>query len=236
MTVTVVQRPALATGGVPPSVSIQLNMEGTDGAQDATDASSHAHTLIWGGTAQVDTAFKKFETSSLLLDGNSDDLTVADHPSFAFGTAPYTIEGFIRFAALGSPTRAIFSKRNPSSGQTSFYSFYSGSTGRWRFFSSEDGTATTRLVNAFAVPAVGVWHHICFERNGSNKFRFYLNGVLKGSSTNTHDYFVGTAPLLIGNYSSSSTWLNGNVDEFRIYKGLAVYDNDGGFTPPTAPF
>ena len=53
-------------------VSLLLPFDGSDTATSTSDESDNSHTITFGGTAQLDTAQKKFGTASLLLDGDSD--------------------------------------------------------------------------------------------------------------------------------------------------------------------
>lgn len=49
--------------------------------------------------------------------------------------------------------------------------------------------------------------------------------------------FDSTAVLAIGMRSTNtSTGFNGHLKELRITKGVARYNNDAGFTAPTAAF
>ena len=68
-------------------VSLLIPFDGSDTATSANDDSSNSHTITFAGTAQLDTAQKKFGTASLLLDGDSDYVTVgdSDHLDFAAG-------------------------------------------------------------------------------------------------------------------------------------------------------
>jgi predicted phage tail protein len=58
-----------------------LHFNGTDAAQSSSDSSVFNHLLSFWGTAQLDTAEKKWGSASLLLDGNSDYLTIPDSSS-----------------------------------------------------------------------------------------------------------------------------------------------------------
>jgi hypothetical protein len=64
----------------------------------------------------------------------------------------------------------------------------------------------------------GTWYTVAYTYDGTTS-RFYLNGVLTQSiaksdafSPNTEDLFIGYSPQNGGQY-----WLNGVVDEIRIY-------------------
>ncbi len=61
-------------------MSLLLHLNGANGATSTVDSSEHGHAITFVGTAQLDTAEKKFGTSSLLVDGDSDCLKIADSP------------------------------------------------------------------------------------------------------------------------------------------------------------
>ncbi|KKM65440.1 hypothetical protein LCGC14_1491270, partial [marine sediment metagenome] len=67
------------TYGVYDDPHLLLNFEGTDAATSTTDASDNAHAVTFGGDAQLDTGVTIIGSSTLLLDGVGDYLSLADH-------------------------------------------------------------------------------------------------------------------------------------------------------------
>lgn len=98
--------------------------------------------------------------------------------------------------------------------------WYEGSSGGFLL------TSTTSL-------ATSTWYHVAFVRNGST-ITLYINGVSEAVATLTTNYnattsfFVGQTPEAI----SGRAW-NGNISNFRVVKGTAVYTSN--FTPSTTP-
>lgn len=83
---------------------------------------------------------------------------------------------------------------------------------------------------------ITTWAHVVFQRKGTLK-QIFLNGVkvseVTQAATNISDYDVTT--YLGGGGSSSDTFrYYGQVDGFRITRGVARYSSD--FTPPTTQF
>ena len=78
------------------------------------------------------------------------------------------------------------------------------------------------------------WTHIAVTRS-SGTVRLFINGVLKGSATRTSD-LNNTNAKIIGfrSYTSSSyDHMHGQICNFRLVKGTAVYTSS--FKPSTQP-
>ena len=64
--------------------------------------------------------------------------------------------------------------------------------------------------------AIGVWTHLAATYDGVT-MRFYVNGVQVGSRAQTGSMLVSTRALRIGGNSVWGEYLNGLVDDVRIY-------------------
>lgn len=62
--------------GLDENTKLLLHLDGADEATSTIDSSDNEHTINFNVTAQLDTAFKKWGTASLLLDGDSDYLNI----------------------------------------------------------------------------------------------------------------------------------------------------------------
>ena len=216
-------------------VSLLLPFDGSDTATSTSDESDNSHTITFAGTAQLDTAQKKFGTASLLLDGDSDYIQVADHDSFDFGAGDFTAECWIRFAALGNNT--IFSHwANGTASSMSYYLTYFNSSGILRLGHYLSGNADTSYSWS---PSTGTWYHIALERSGTT-LKVYIDGTsvisVSASTTALRD---SEDPFRVGVFNDGSTgspsldwYFNGHIDDLRITKGLARYGTN--FTPPTS--
>ena len=216
-------------------VSLLLPFDGSDTATSTSDESDNSHTITFAGTAQLDTAQKKFGTASLLLDGDSDYIQVADHDSFDFDAGNFTAECWIRFAALGNNT--IFSHwANGTSSSMSYYLTYFNSSGILRLGYYLSGNADTSYSWS---PSTGTWYHIALERSGTT-IKVYIDGTSVISvSASTTALRNSEDPFRIGVFNDASTgspsldwYFNGHIDDLRITKGLARYGTN--FTPPTS--
>ena len=83
-----------------------------------------------------------------------------------------------------------------------------------------------------AVVTTGSWHHIAIVRSGTN-LSFWVNGSAAGSSTDSRTFTNNGNDVMIGminDGSSTKQPLNGYLQDFRLYKGIAKYTSS--FSPP----
>ena len=180
-------------------------------------------TITFVGTAQIDTAQYKIGTSSLLLDGNSDYVTVPDSADWDFGTGDFTFDTWVRFANVGDrqcildiSTRQIEIDLFP--GGTDYLSVY-----------LMNGAASTFAWS----PSVDTWYHVALTRSGTN-LKAFIDGTQIGSTvTNSTDITGGSGVLALGRENGGNWYFNGNIDAARITKGTALWT--ANFTPPTTP-
>ena len=96
-----------------PKVAALLPFDGTNGATSTSDLSNRSGGVSFAGTAQISTAQSKFGGSSLVLDGNSDYLTISDsYWASAIDSGDWTVEFWVRFAALGSNEELVGNRGN----------------------------------------------------------------------------------------------------------------------------
>lgn len=203
--------------GLDSHTKLLLHLDGNDGATETTDASDNPHSITFVGTAQLDTAIKKWGSSSLLLDGNSDYLTIpdsADWDFYAHSTGYYTTMDFwVKHNVLDTPTVYWAQVENVSWSRYILFSKPANNKFRLAFIYN----GVPRLYVEDGEIADTNWHHVAFIKV-NNTCGVYLDGqqVLYGVPS----YFAGISGLpSIGawNYGASSgDYLNGNIDEFRI--------------------
>jgi len=208
------------------------HFDGADEATAYTDPVQGAATFA--GTAQLDTAQKKFGTASLLLDGDSDYVTIPDSEDWNFGSGDFTIDFWVRFASLtGSPYQALFSKSNGTGYSPILLFFTGGASGTLHLAVSINGTSWAIDNNGSKSDfAVDTWYHISLIRSG-DVYTLRVDGISDLVVTQAGTLTITTAPFNIGSNLSTIPF-NGWIDEFRISKGIARWTAD--FTPPTAAY
>ncbi|TIL85172.1 MAG: LamG domain-containing protein [Mesorhizobium sp.] len=216
------------------SVMLLCGFDGADGSTTMTDESLAGHTLSVFGNAQLDTGVAPpFGTSSLLLDGSGDDVFAADSADWAFGSGDFTIELFAR-PRINNLNRGLISQYASSGSQLAWEIYCSNDDLSCRV--SANGTTATVFTTTSDAFTAAAWHHVCFER-ASTKLRIYIDGVMRGSTTSfgSNSVFDSNLNMTIGGRDDSDKF-DGHIKEVRITKGVARYNNDAGFTAPTAAF
>ena len=226
------QSVTVAAGGDPywANVVALLHFDGTDGSTAITDEKGKTWTA--SGNAQIDTAEKKFGTGSVLLDGNLDYVSSADHDDFDFGSGDFTIECFISINAATGNYQTIAAKDSNTLGRSFQFRIYSPLSAI-SFVYYNTGT----IVNGGFSFATDTWYHVAVCRS-ANKTYLSVEGTIlnPGGTASNVTMNNSTAAFSIGQdlYSGFPLNFNGHIDEFRVTKGVGRYTSD--FTPPSAPF
>ena len=184
---------------------------GNDNSSNNTGDSYVAY-LFAGGESTAATA------RSLTFDGSSDSLQLASSSDFNFGTGDFTFEGWLK--PNNNTNFQVFlnwGSDNPSIG-------ISNDNNSYIYYNSTVNSKTA------GIAAVGQWTHYAISRS-SGTTRLFLNGELKNSFSDSHNY--GAQALSIGAYSNGNNSWNGSISNVRIVKGTAVYTSS--FRPPTEP-
>ena len=199
------------------SITKNINWDGGHPDSRATMVSGTYKFSAYGGSSQFD------QTGSLIngIHATSYDVSVNGRPgSFgAASSATYTVEMYVR--ATDATTNNNWCLSSGDSG------------GRWLFgFATHSSTSYGNENN------IGLgdsnWHHIAIV-NGAGTHRFYIDGNYDGAwySVNT-----GFSVLHVGEFTASGgANFRGNIQDLRVYIGLAKYSGTSGsgdYTPPGA--
>jgi hypothetical protein len=190
-------------------------------------------TFVNGGA--LDTAQAKFGASSLLCgDGVDDYVYMEDSADFAFGPGDFTIDFWIKRAAVSGAQENAFGQGN--SGLTGGYhagAITSGNT--FRFGMNDEAYLASGPASALNNTN---WNHIAIVRNGNN-LAVAVNGTWGSSVSVTGINYTDTATRFcigqLGEFSGGSSF-NGWIDEFRISKGVARWTPGASFTAPSAEY
>jgi len=190
------------------------------------DASTNKFAITVNGDTKP-TAFSPYETVwSNYFDGTGDYLLVPSDSAFDL-PGDFTIELWINLANVGSSWQAILSRAYNVTGGWRLYKTQTDAELHWY----AGGTSTVLTSNSGI--ANNVWSHVAVVRQGTT-LTIYVNGVSRGSATNSTNYTPGNYSVEIGaGVVTSSFPITGYISNLRIVKGTAVYTSN--FTPPTSP-
>jgi len=199
----------------------------TTAGTDIIDSAS-GHTITAVANAQVDTAYSRMGTGSVMFDGTGDGLSLDDHADWNLGTGAFTIHMHTRFGAIGGVTRTLFSQYVDVNNYVQLS--YSG-TG-FNFYIKASGAF---LLSMYAPATIteGQWYHVAVIRGwGGVASSFAI--TLEGRSIKTATADITSpdlaAVMQIGLVAAANSMI-GHIDEFTWVKGEAVWVAD--FTPPT---
>jgi len=140
-------------------------------------------------------------------------------------TGAFTIEFLLYRSGTGNQFCFTLGDSNTSTG----LEYYIGTTGTVNNVYSNGAQISTTS----NLPTVSAWNHITVTRDSSNVVRLFVNGTQAGSTWTSAAAFSSTLRIGVEYYNSGITgYVNGNVSNFRIINGTALYT--GNFAPPTS--
>ncbi|MCX6873870.1 MAG: autotransporter-associated beta strand repeat-containing protein [Verrucomicrobia bacterium] len=161
--------------------------------------------------------------NSLCFDGLDDYVQVASYPAIGFGTGDFTVDAWVKPAALESTIRVIVDHRESSNNGVIGYSLFLGGNNTIGF-QIGDGNYIN-YPSTLSVPADGQWHLVAVtvHRNDTKGITFYLDGVAGILQRDTTP-FPGSVtpaanfPLRVGARSFSPDGIfNGCIDEVELF-------------------
>jgi len=197
-------------------------------------AGSVAHVVTAGGNAQIDTAQSKFGGASGLFDGTGDYLTTPDSDDWNFGTGAFTIDIWVRFAALPASGTGvtIFIQYADMSNYHIIYVWNAGGTYYWYWQVLQGGSWLVSIGKTTTL-AANTWYHMAFVRSGNSWYIFQGGSQLGTTDTDSDSVPDYVGPVYIGQVAGQQ-YLNGWLDEFRVSKGVARWTSS--FSPPTSAY
>lgn len=163
------------------------------------------------------------------IDLQGGQVSTSNSSDFTMGTGDYTIELWFNldftFNTSTSQNDYIFDL-----GGNGLYTTFKNGEIRFKHIHSASGPEVIYSTGATGL-VTGQWYHLAIVKDSSNNVKMYLDGTNVASNTGaTQDHTTNT--MALGGYQGggSYTW-DGQVTDFRIVKGKAVYT--GNFTRPS---
>ena len=194
------------------------------------NGSSYVAYVFAGGESTAATA------RSVYFDGSGGDrLHSANSSNYNFGSGNFTIDGWFKLQQTGMRGLAANWSSNSNNRRSWRLFTEDAANGELEFWTSTNGSSVTKTLSGGRL-SEGQWTHFAVVRS-SNTLSLYLNGELVDSASFTGTFYNNTVdPLQIGGGdnpdSNDYTW-KGDISNFRIVKGTAVYTSS--FKPPTEP-
>lgn len=158
------------------------------------------------GTLTNGASFDKSNGGTIITDGTDDYVTFGDESSLNLQNL--TMSCWFKFTGLGSsPDAGIFGKIHSSTGYKGYMFWYGG--GHARFYAR----GATRISYAMSS---NQWCSLVGTYD-STTFKYYFNGSLVGSSTQTVTIDASSQDFYIGNYGHANRTIGGEFGPVHLY-------------------
>ena len=176
-------------------------------------------------------------SGSVGFDGLTSYLSAPNHSDFQLTNQDFCVEFWIYpIATKGSSFGCIVSKG------FSFQIYYrdNGNSDRMVVYMATAGSGSYDIVDDFNSQNSSVpkhqWTHVALTRT-SGTLKWFINGVMKTSTSASATVHSNTDPVTIGTYGPSNTSYEfvGHISNLRYIVGESVYSSNAGFTPTKEP-
>lgn len=169
-----------------------------------------------GRTTGTVTVTGTANTHSLLLDGSTQYLKVADTAALEPGSA-FSLELWAKITSYGTET--VYANKWDGAGNNAVLIQCNGTT--TYLYISGDGSTTGYQATWTAAPATGAWHHVAVTYDSSAGGKLYIDAVDQGAPSETGSplaVYNGSAPWTFGCFKDGGgRFLNGKIDDLRIW-------------------
>jgi len=165
-------------------------------------------------------------------------ITLPNSTDFQFGSGEFTIEAFVRWDGTGQLGALFNTYEGTGTGDGMLFGVAGLAGGNMRLYCSSNGSSWDMANGADGGMQLtaNTWHHIALVRESNGSIYSYKDGTKTTTALSTSTasiYTNGTDDAHIGGNTTNYEWM-GQIDEFRITKGVARYTGD--FIAPTASF
>ena len=166
--------------------------------------------------------------NALSLNGTSSVVTVPDSSTLDLTTG-MTLEAWIRPNSLAGDWRTAILKERPGGLAYALYAHDPGSGNRP---SAEVNVGPTGILPGTSALPLGVWTHLATTYDGATQ-RLFVNGAQVSQRNQTGVITTTSNPLKLGGNSVWGEYLNGLIDEIRIYdRALTATEIQGDMNQP----
>ena len=209
------------TAPVTAITNTQLLLNMADG--QAIDSAAQNNLTLYGN-ANTSTDQAKFGDTSLHLDGTGD--YVIKYAQDISGTGAFTVEMFLRLAAVGAVQ--VFYDTRPGGTNGKYPMLFVNSNNTLNYY-----VTTNNRITSSETLSANTWYHIALCRSGTST-KLFLNGTQVGSTYSDSHNYVDSGQTYLGRSSFADEFpTNGFIDEIRFSK-MARYTSN--FTAPSEPF
>jgi hypothetical protein len=190
-------------GGIDTKTVLLLHGDGVDASTTITDSSGTPKAVTAASSAQIDTAQLKFGSGSIQFNAPSTDyITTADHADWNMADGNFTVDFWVRFAALpaANESMVLYSQRADASNSAALSLKNSG--GAYSVvLTLKTAGAVAHPISSTWTPSINTWYHIAVIRGWggvANGWAICVDGTSIGSTTLATTYPDVAAAFQVG--------------------------------------
>ena len=159
-----------------------------------------------------------FYNGSWNFDYVDDHITTPDNTDYDFGSGEFCMECWFYQTVQSNSAAWNYLIGQYGMTSTTFFALNSNKL-TCRFYNN----GPTFILNDPGTLEPNQWVHAAVSRDSSNKFRLFINGVVVASTTQNVTLNASVNAFSIGADSGSSHHFQGQIQDVRVYKGVAKY-------------
>lgn len=204
---------------VDPKCVLLLHGDGANNGTIFVDSSHSPKITTPHGNAKTVNTVKRLGNASMYFDGVSGTyITLPSSSDWDIGSNDFTVSVWAKRTRIGTEEHILALQADASAHTTLRIDFESNNNVIAIFWN----TGLTQYVITIGAISDYNWHQIVYGRSGNNLFG-YLDGVAATPTTiSGTSVFSSSYNLIIGSRFDKTLYFNGYIDEFTIWKGIAL--------------
>ncbi|MCC2631635.1 MAG: type sorting protein [Patescibacteria group bacterium] len=161
----------------------------------------------------------KISDAALFKTAATQSLSIPDNTSLSTGDTDFTLAAWVNLDTKGG-FQVIAAKQDTSISQREFALFYNGSSDRFNFSISSNGTSSTTVVaNNLGAPAINTWYYVVgWHDSVNNTVNIQVNDTTLNSAAHTTGVRDGTSTLRVGANTENIQFWSGKIDSLALWK------------------
>ena len=205
-----------------------VHLKGTDA--HVLDKAQTSNLKLYGGLVATINPAKFSSTASFDFDGSNNYIESATSPIYNIGTQPFTLECFFRPINTNNQGSLVYLMNDTTN---VFGTFIYNTNNSLGVYDNSWITGNAGSGSNHNILSGGTWYYMSIARDSST-LRVFIDGSQIFSEANTNNYTTNKIVVGGGHQFTTSTYLNGHIQDVRLTIGLARYTGSS-HTVPSEP-
>lgn len=202
------------------------------------DSSGAGNSAVKSGDLNQTTSLFRHGPGSAVLDGAGDYINIASSTDFQFGTNDFTVDFWMRTDAITGLTQQKIGLWGSGLDANSYtivdwFSSEAGADQNMLVWQNRRNGGTVDFFSRSWLPQASTWYHLAFVR-ASGVFHMYVDGAELGTGNTLSMNIDWYQDMRFGRDGINTGYLDGNLDEVRVSKGVARWTGNFSIVPEPA--